>query len=60
MINGFLTRKILALSLMLACFVGEAVARTDSVVMTVAGKPVLLDEFVFMLQKNGVTDMSDR
>ena len=32
----------------------------DSVVMTVAGKPVSIDEFVFMAEKNGAVNLSDR
>ena len=31
----------------------------DSVVMTVAGKPVKIDEFLFMAKKNGAVNLSD-
>lgn len=60
MINGFLMKKLLVLSLVFACLTGEAANKADSVVMTVAGKQVLLDEFVFMAKKNGEVDLSDR
>lgn len=32
----------------------------DSVVMTVAGKPVKIDEFLFMAKKNGAVNLSDQ
>ena len=60
MINGFLMKKLLVLSLLFACLTGEAANKADSVVMTVAGKQVLLDEFVFMARKNGEVNLSDR
>lgn len=46
MINGILMKKLLVLSLVFACLTGEAANKADSVVMTVAGKQVSLDEFV--------------
>ena len=51
MINGILMKKLLVLSLVFACLTGEAANKADSVVMTVAGKQVSLDEFVFMARK---------
>lgn len=60
MINGFLMKKLLVLSLLFACLTGEAANKADSVVMTVAGKQVSLDEFVFMARKNGEVNLSDR
>ena len=48
MINGILMKKLLVLSLVFACLTGEAANKADSVVRTVAGKQVSLDEFVFM------------
>lgn len=60
MINGFLMKKLLVLSLVFTCLAVEAVNLPDSVVMTVAGKPVSVDEFVFMAGKNGEVDLSDR
>lgn len=60
MINGFLMKKLLVLSLLFACLTGEAATKADSVVMTVAGKQVPLDEFVFMARKNGEVNLSDR
>lgn len=60
MINGILMKKLLVLSLVFACLTGEAANKADSVVMTVAGKQVSLDEFVFMTRKNGEVNLSDR
>lgn len=60
MINGILMKKLLVLSLVFACLTGEAANKADSVVMTVAGKQVSLDEFVFMARKNGEVNLSDR
>ncbi len=53
-------KKILVFSLLFACLGGTAANKADSVVMTVAGKDILLDEFLFMAQKNGEVDLSDR
>lgn len=53
-------KKLLVLSLVFVCLTGEARSLADSVVMTVAGKQVLLDEFTFMARKNGEVDLSDR
>ena len=60
MINGFLMKKLLVLSLVFACLTGEARNLPDSVVMTVAGKQVPLAEFVFMAKKNGEVNLADR
>lgn len=60
MINGFLMKKLLVLSLVFACLTVEARNLPDSVVMTVAGKQIPLDEFVFMAKKNGEVNLSDR
>ena len=60
MINGFSMKKLLVLSLVFACLTVEARNAADSVVMTVAGKPVLIDEFVFMAKKNGEVNLADR
>ena len=60
MINGILMKKLLVLSLVFVCLTGEAANKADSVVMTVAGKQVSLDEFVFMARKNGEVNLSDR
>lgn len=53
-------KKLLVLSLVFACLTAEARNLPDSVVMTVAGKPIPLDEFVFMAKKNGEVNLSDR
>ncbi len=39
---------------------GQKKLPADSLVMTVAGKPVSLDEFLFIAQKNSEVDLSDR
>lgn len=59
MIKEFLMRKLLGLSLVFACLAGKAQTGADSVVMIVAGKQVLLSEFVFMAKKNSEVDLSD-
>jgi peptidyl-prolyl cis-trans isomerase SurA len=41
------------------CFIAQAQINSDSVIMTVAGKPIALDEFLFIAQKNGQLDFSD-
>lgn len=53
-------KKLLVLSLVFACLTVEARNLPDSVVMTVAGKQIPLDEFVFMAKKNGEVNLSDR
>lgn len=41
------------------CLIAQAQINSDSVIMTVAGKPIALDEFLFIAQKNGQIDFSD-
>lgn len=53
-------KKLLVLSLVFACLTVEARNLPDSVVMTVAGKQIPLDEFIFMAKKNGEVNLSDR
>lgn len=53
-------KKWLVLSLIFACVTGNAQVPADSVVMTVAGKQIPLDEFIFIAQKNSEVNLSDR
>lgn len=53
-------KKLLVLSWIFACVTGNAQVPADSVVMTVAGKQIPLDEFIFIAQKNSEVDLSDR
>ncbi len=48
------------LCLLLASFTIEAKNLPDSVIMTVAGKPIPLSEFVFIAQKNDEADFSNK
>ena len=52
MVKEGLMKKLLVLSLVFACMTGNAQVSADSVVMTVAGKQIPLDEFIFIAQKN--------
>ena len=51
MVKEGLMKKLLVLSLVFACMTGNAQVSVDSVVMTVAGKQIPLDEFIFIAQK---------
>ena len=51
MVKEGLMKKLLVLSLVFACMTGNAQVSADSVVMTVAGKQIPLDEFIFIAQK---------
>ncbi len=42
------------------CFAGKAAGLSDTTVMTIAGKPVSIDEFVFIARKNSGVDLSDK
>lgn len=53
-------KTILKLSFCCLFGVSAWAADADSVVMTVAGKPVTAEEFLFMAKKNGAVDLSDR
>lgn len=54
-----LTKKIILLLCVFVCFAGKAQSLSDSVIMTVAGKPIPLSEFLFIAQKNGEADLSN-
>lgn len=60
MVKELLMKKLLVLSLVFACLTGKAQKAADSVVMTVAGKQVSLSEFVFIAEKNGEVNLSDK
>ena len=60
MVKEGLMKKLLVLSLVFACMTGNAQVSADSVVMTVAGKQIPLDEFIFIAQKNSEVNLSDR
>ena len=60
MVKEGLMKKLLVLSLVFACMTGNAQILADSVVMTVAGKQIPLDEFIFIAQKNSEVNLSDR
>lgn len=47
------------ISLFLLAGMSVFASERDSVVMTVAGKPVTVDEFLFMAKKNGAVDLSN-
>lgn len=51
MVKEGLMKKLLVLSLVFACMTGNAQVPADSVVMTVAGKQIPLDEFYFYCTK---------
>lgn len=51
MVKEGLMKKLLVLSLVFACMTGNAQVPADSVVMTVAGKQIPLDEFIFIAQR---------
>lgn len=60
MVKVGLMKKLLVLSLVFACMTGNAQIPADSVVMTVAGKQIPLDEFIFIAQKNSEVNLSDQ
>lgn len=60
MVKEGLMKKQFVLSLLFICLFGNAQIPADSVVMTVAGKQIPLDEFVFIAQKNSEVNLSDR
>ena len=53
-------KRLLILCLLFVCVVGNAQITADSIIMTVAGKQIPLDEFLFIAQKNSEVDLSDR
>jgi peptidyl-prolyl cis-trans isomerase SurA len=55
----FLMKKILVLLFVFACLAVKAQLPGDSVIMTVAGKPVSLAEFEFIAKKNNEVDFSN-
>lgn len=60
MVKDLLMKKLLVLSLVFTVLTVQAQTVEDPVVMTVAGKQVLLSEFLFIGKKNGEVDLSDR
>lgn len=60
MVKEGIMKKLLVLSLLFVCFLGHGQISADSVVMTVAGKQISLDEFLFIAQKNREVNLSDR
>ena len=60
MVKEGLIKKLLVLTLVFASMTGNAQVPADSVVMTVAGKQIPLDEFIFIAQKNSEVNLSDR
>lgn len=56
----FLMKKLLVLSFICVCFIGKAQITADPIVMTVANKPIPLSEFVFIAEKNGEVNLSDK
>lgn len=59
MVKEFLMKKLFVFALLFVCFTGYAQNQADSVVMTVAGKTILLDEFLFIAEKNKEINLSD-
>lgn len=53
-------KELLAFVLIFVCVTGNAQVPADSLVMTVAGKQIPLDEFLFIAQKNSEVNLSDR
>ena len=53
-------KRLLILCLLFVCVIGNAQISADSIIMTVAGKQISLDEFLFIAQKNSEVDLSDR
>lgn len=60
MINAFLMKKSVVFFLLLICLTGRSENLPDTVAMSVAGKNIPLSEFLFIAQKNGEVDLSDR
>lgn len=60
MVKKELIKNGLVFIALLGHLTGHAELPADSVVMTVAGKPVSLDEFLFIAQKNSEIDLSVR
>lgn len=54
-----LTIKALLLLCVFSCLTGKAQSLPDSVIMTVAGKPIPVSEFIYIAQKNGEADFSN-
>lgn len=54
-----LLKKLLLLLLVFSSLISNAQELSDSVIMTIAGKPVPLGEFLFMAEKNGEVDFSN-
>lgn len=59
MIKEGVMKKLLVLSLIFACTTGNAQVAADSVVMSVAGKQILLDEFLYIARKNSEVNLSN-
>ncbi|MDO4756091.1 MAG: parvulin peptidyl-prolyl isomerase, partial [Parabacteroides sp.] len=53
-------KRLLILFLLFVGVVGKAQISPDSVIMTVAGKQISLDEFLFIAEKNSEVDLSNR
>jgi peptidyl-prolyl cis-trans isomerase SurA len=60
MVKEIFMKRLLILCLLFVCVVGNAQITADSIIMTVAGKQIPLDEFLFIAQKNSEVDLSDR
>lgn len=60
MINAFLMKKLVVFLLLFVCLTGHSENLPDTVAMTVAGKNIPLSEFIFIAEKNGEVDLSDR
>lgn len=60
MVKVSLMKKILFSFGLLVSSMAYPETLPDSVVMTVAGKPVLLSEFIYIAEKNGEVDLADK
>lgn len=60
MVKELLMKKLFVSALLFVCLTGGAQIPADSVVMTVAGKPISLSEFLFIAKKNNEVNLSDR
>lgn len=60
MVKELLMKKLIVLALLFVCWTGNARIPADSTVMTVAGKPISLSEFLFIAKKNNEVNLSDR
>lgn len=53
-------KKLVVFFLLLICLTGHSENLPDTVAMSVAGKNIPLSEFIFIAEKNGEVDLSDR